>query len=401
MKLYTVGEVNKYISNIISNDYLLKKICIRGEITNYKQGSTEHIFFALKDDTGIMPAVMYGSYRRAGLDFEIANGQAVECVGYMGVYEQAGKYQYYVTKMKKAGDGELAEKFEILKRKLSEEGLFDFENKKRIPKHPKTVGLVTSEQASALQDVLSIAKRRNPYVQLILYNARVQGRDAVDTVVAGIKRLDSMGLDTIIVCRGGGSIEELWTYNEEKVVRAIYEAKTPIISAIGHEDNVFLSDYAADLRAATPSAACELAIPDVVTTIEALRNRELRIKSSMQAKYESRLLLLQRYRAVIDAKNPVNALKIKKQKLLELQDKLRYSIDRRTTQYNNQLSVLTAKIHGLSPTAKLVGGFGYIEKDNRPVTTAHEISVGDELLVTVNDGTIKTKVTEVTENNNG
>lgn len=398
MKIFSVKEINEYMSTIIDNDYVLKKVYISGEITNYKKNSTDISFFSLKDESGILPCVMFGSDKKNGLDFEIANGQAVECLGSIVVYKKDGKYQYKITKMKKAGDGKLALEFEMLKQRLSEEGLFDFEIKKPIPKHPKTVGIVSSEQASGLKDFLSIAKNRDPYVQLILYSSRVQGKDAVDTVVRGIKKLDEMQTDIIIVCRGGGAIEELSVYNDERVVRAIYEAKTPIITGIGHEDDVFLSDYAADLRAPTPSGACVLAIPDVVTVIEALTAKEQRIRRGIQVKFERCNMLLENLRTSIESKNPVLRLRLNKEKLREIENRLKFSMDKKFEKYNNRLSVITARIHGLSPTAKLIGGFGYIESEAGPVTSVAMVKKEDTLNIIVNDGRIVTRVTDIMEN---
>lgn len=398
MVIYSVGQLNDYMSRIIDNDYFLKKVSVKGEITNYKKNSSSVTFLSLKDETGILPCIMYESDRKK-LDFEIDNGQAVECVGSVTVYKKDGKYQYVIRAMTKAGEGKQALEFEKLKQKLYDEGLFDFEIKKPIPKHPKTVGIVSSDMAAGLQDFVTLAKQRDPYVQLILCVARVQGKNSVATVVQGIKRLDAMNLDAIIVCRGGGSMEELWNFNDEKIVRAIYEAKTPIVTGIGHDKDVFLADYAADLRTITPSAACVAVIPNVGEVIRNLRYKEQQVRRAMLMKYQTKMALLERYKVSLEGKNPVARLKLKKEQLKELSNRVHFAMDRRYNRYASRLSVVTAKIHGLSPTAKLVGGFGYIETNNGPVTSVFEVDTGDNLNIIISDGSIKAKVTEVMEKN--
>ena len=392
MKVYTVGQVNNYIKNIITQDYMLKTITIRGEVSNCKYHSLGHIYFSLKDETGSLPAVMFKGNVASGLSFKLKDGQAVCCTGSIGVYERDGRYQLYAAKIKQDGDGRLFEELERLKYRLNDEGLFDFEHKKDIPKYPKRVGIVTAKTGAAIQDIMNVARRRNPYVSLILCPAKVQGEGAADTIVAGIRRLDDMGLDTIIVGRGGGSMEDLWAFNEEKVVRAIYNARTPIITGIGHEVDLTLSDYAADLRAPTPSAACELAVPDIMSTLDMLRKQALRINQAMVSKASNARYKLERYQALLEARNPVARLANNEQRLSELYDRIKLSMDRKFTGYRNRLEVYTAKIHALSPTAKLVGGFGYIEGSGGPVTGTGSVKAGDKISITVHDGTINAEV---------
>lgn len=388
MKVYTVGQVNNYIKNIITQDYMLKAITIRGEVSNCKYHSLGHIYFSLKDETGSIPAVMFKGSVGKGLSFTLKDGQSVCCSGSIGVYERDGRYQLYATTIKQDGDGRLFEELERLKQKLNDEGLFDFDNKKEIPKYPKTVGVVTAKTGAAIQDIINVAKRRNPYVQLVLCPAKVQGEGAADTIVAGIKRLDAMGLDTIIVGRGGGSMEDLWTFNEEKVVRAIYEAKTPIITGIGHEVDMTLSDYASDRRAPTPSAACELAVPDIVSTLDALRKQSNRINTAINTKYTNAKYALDRFQALLEARNPATKLANNQQRLSELYDRLLNSMDKRLIGYKNKLEVYTAKIHAMSPTAKLTNGFGYIESEGASVTSVGSVKAGDSITITIHDGKI-------------
>lgn len=374
---------------------MLKSITIKGEVSNCKYHSLGHIYFSLKDETGALPAVMFKGNVSNGLAFKLTDGQAVIVSGSMGVYERDGRYQLYADKITLDGVGKLYEEFERLKYKLNDEGLFDPDLKKKIPKYPKTVGIVTAKTGAAIQDIMNIARRRNPYVQLILYPAKVQGEGAADTIVAGIKKLDGMGLDTIIIGRGGGSIEDLWAFNEEKVVRAIYEAGTPIISGTGHEIDITLADYAADLRAPTPSAACELALPDVVGVLNSLKNMEVNMYGSMQRRLQTAKLSLQSLSNRLERLSPVSRLNQQNQQLTELYDRLMYLMDKKLDSVRHKLAIYTERLNGLSPTAKLVGGFGYIETDKKAVLNVSDIAAGDNIKITLHDGTIDANVTGV------
>lgn len=394
MKVYSVGQVNNYIKNIISQDYLLKSIVIKGEVSNCKYHSLGHIYFSLKDETGMLPAVMFRS-DTAGLDFRLADGQCVLVSGSIGVYERDGRYQLYAKQIKLDGAGKLFEELERLKYKLNEEGLFDFEHKKPIPAFPKKVGIVTAETGAAIRDIMNIAKRRNPYVQLILYPAKVQGEGAADTIVKGIKVLDAMDVDTIIVGRGGGSIEDLWAFNEEKVVRAIFEATTPIISGTGHEIDTTLADYVADLRAPTPSAACEMAIPDIMTSIRELNQLANALDMRMMNKVKLYRSNIDLYEAKLLRLSPEAKLKEQNQYLSDLYERMKRAIDRKYDDRRHRLEVLVNRLDGLSPTAKLVNGFGYIESEGVSVTTVDKIAKGDKINITISDGIIAANVDEV------
>lgn len=395
MKVYTVGQVNNYIKNIITQDYMLKSITIKGEVSNCKYHSLGHIYFSLKDETGTIPAVMFKGNVAAGLDFRLKDGQAVVVSGSIGVYERDGRYQLYASKIKLDGGGRLFEEFERLKYKLNEEGLFDFDHKKKIPAYPDVVGIVTAGTGAAIQDIMNIAKRRNPYVQLILYPAKVQGEGAAGSIVRGIRKLDAMGLDTIIVGRGGGSMEDLWAFNEEIVARAIYEAKTPIISGVGHEVDITLADYAADLRAPTPSAACELAIPDVMTALDRLDKQSAVLRAHMDKRMQNLSLMLEAYSSKLEVRNPSKKIEGQTQYLAELYDRLRAAMERKYTDYAHALEVYTARLDGLSPTARLVNGFGYIEGSRGPVRGAAELKKGELLNITLHDGRISAEVLDV------
>ncbi|MBQ9610257.1 MAG: exodeoxyribonuclease VII large subunit [Lachnospiraceae bacterium] len=397
MKVYSVGQVNNYIKNIITQDYVLRKLTIQGEVSNCKYHSLGHIYFSLKDETGSLSAVMFKGSIQNGLKFKLADGQNVLVTGRIAVYERDGKYQLYAEEIKQDGIGNLYEEFEKLKNRLNEEGLFDFELKKDIPKFPKKVGIVTAKTGAAIQDIMNIARRRNPYVQLILYPAKVQGEGAADTIVRGIKTLDKMGLDTIIIGRGGGSMEDLWAFNEEKVVRAIYEADTPIISGTGHEVDITLADYAADMRAPTPSAACELAIPDVMTSVNALRDYERLINNQIRSKLSLYNSELDKYESKLNLLNPRQRLQNQTQYLSELYDRLKKNIDNKYNQAFHRFEILSVRLDGLSPTAKLVNGFGYIEKEDKAVTDVNDVKSGDKLMITISSGRIQAVVENVSE----
>ena len=395
MKIYSVGQINNYIKNIITQDYVLKSLTIKGEVSNCKYHSLGHIYFSLKDETGTIPAVMFKGNIAKGLSFKMEDGQKVLVTGSIGVYERDGKYQLYASAVKLEGVGDLHAEFERLKYKLNEEVLFDPDLKKPIPKFPKKVGIVTAKTGAAIQDILNIARRRNPYVELFLYSAKVQGEGAADTIVQGIKKLDTMGMDTIIVGRGGGSIEDLWAFNEEKVVRAIYEAKTPIISGVGHEIDITLSDYAADLRAPTPSAACELALPDVMTTVNQIKGYKGSLDNLMRSKLSMYKLKLEKQQEMLLRLNPKTKLDNQNQYLSELYDRLKKTMEDKFNRYKHRYELLSVRLNGLSPTAKLIGGFGYIEKKGRPVSDVSKIKENDEIDITINNGRISTVVKKV------
>ena len=395
MKEYTVSQVNGYIKNLISSDYLLKNIVIRGEISNCKYHSMGHIYFTLKDEASSMPCVMFKGSIPNGLKFRLEDGQAVLITGSVNVYERDGRYQLYANKILLADDGKgkLAEEFEKLKIKLYEEGLFEFEIKKPIPKHPKAVGIVTAKTGAAIQDIMNIAKRRNPFVQLYLYPAKVQGEGAAETIVKGIETLDKMGLDTIIVGRGGGSIEDLWAFNEEIVARAIFAAKTPIISGTGHEVDNTIADYVADLRAPTPSAAAELAIDNVLDTLNRVKTVRASMDREMISKVREAKFSLEKLRNAMDKLSPEAVLRDRQLALAQSVDRLHRLMEERFNRVKQRLEVDITRLHGLSPTAKLVNGFGYIsDGKDKPVTSVKAVKEGDSLTVRVHDGTIDTKV---------
>ena len=296
--IFSVTQINSYIHRIFESDYALKKIYLKGEVSNCKYHSSGHIYFTLKDEKSTLRCVMFSSDRFKGLAFHLEDGQLIEACGNISVYEQAGTYQLYVRKIELAGAGELYVRYERLKQELAEKGYFDFERKKLLPAYPEKIGIVTALTGAAIEDIRSIARRRNQTVQLYLYPAKVQGEGASAEIARGIRYFDKAGVDIIIIGRGGGSIEDLWAFNEMPVADAIYEADTPIISGTGHEVDMTIADYCADVRAATPSAACELAIPDMQSIFTKLSNyREALDMQAEQrcAQLRQQMILLQRH----------------------------------------------------------------------------------------------------------
>ena len=282
--VYSVGQVNQYIKNMFSQDFMLRSICVKGEVSNCKYHTSGHVYFTIKDEQGAMSAVMFSGNRRSGLSFQMKEGDKVLVTGSIEVYEKTGTYQMYAKSIELDGAGNLYLKFEALKKELEEMGMFDAGYKQPIPKYIKRLGIVTAPTGAAVQDIRNIATRRNPFVQLILYPALVQGEGAAESIVNGIHALEQLGVDTIIVGRGGGSIEDLWAFNEEIVARAIFECRTPIISAVGHETDWTIADYVSDMRAPTPSAAAELAVYEYSAVVEQLALKKARMDRILQEK---------------------------------------------------------------------------------------------------------------------
>ena len=397
-KIYTVAQVNGYIKRLFVSDYALNHIYMKGEVSNCKYHSSGHIYFTLKDQESAISCVMFAGSRKEGLTFQLADGQSVVAGGNVSVYERDGKYQLYAKEIFLHGAGALYEEYERLKKKLSDEGLFDSDKKKTIPMFPKKVGIVTSKTGAAIRDIESIAKRRNPYVQLVLYPAQVQGVGAGKTIAKGIEQLDKMNMDTIIIGRGGGSIEDLWAFNEEIVARAIYEAKTPIISGVGHETDTTIADYAADLRAATPSAATELAVPNIRELVAEIEGYRYQLKQQMNrilTGYEHQLF---QYQKRLHLLNPKNRLKQQNMRLEQLKLQMEHCFSHKQEQCRHQLQMYAEKLQGLSPLAKLTGGYGYVtDKDGNPMLGIAQAQVDENMKILFSDGQVRAKIIDVSK----
>ena len=400
MKYYTVGQINTYIKNMIDSDYLLKNVVIKGEVSNCKYHSMGHIYFSLKDETGSMPSVMFKSNVSSGLKFRLEDGQSIYVQGTVSVYERDGRYQLYARKIAQAEDtkGRLFAEYEKLKIRLNEEGLFDFDVKKKIPEYPKRVGIVTAETGAAVQDIMNIARRRNPYVQLILYPAKVQGEGAAETIVRGIRKLDKLGVDTIIVGRGGGSIEDLWAFNEEEVARAVFNAKTPIISAVGHEVDYTICDFVADKRAATPTAAAEMAVFEYDILRDSMINIESRLDNAFARSLDATKAMLDVYKNRLGALSPTNQLTQLMLRLSDINNRLDNAITIKLNETRHRLENDASKLDLLSPAKKLSSGFSYVVDDSgRNVTKASSLNVGDDITVYFSEGKALSRINKIEE----
>ena len=397
MNIYTVCQVNKYIRNMFDNDFVLENISVSGEVSNCKYHTSGHIYFTLKDKDGTLAAVMFAGNRASGLKFRLEDGMKVVASGNISIYEAAGKYQLYVRQIKKEGSGELYERYLALKKELEEMGMFDPMYKKPIPKYIKTLGVVTAATGAAVHDIVNIATRRNPYIQIVLCPAQVQGEGAALSISKGIERLDKYGVDVIIAGRGGGSIEDLWAFNEEIVAKTIFNCNTPVISAVGHETDFTIADFVSDLRAPTPSAAAELAVMDVLQVMKELSDYAYTMSQSLKNRvemYRNRVLL---YTTRLKHLSPANILDNRRQQLDDISDRINRAITDKLRDRRHMLSLLGTKLNALSPLVRLESGYSYVaNEDGKAVTSVSDIKTKDEITVHVMDGKITAEVIKTT-----
>ena len=390
--IYTIRQVNRYISNMFTQDFMLNRIYVKGEVSNCKYHTSGHIYFSLKDDSGSLACVMFAGSRN-GLKFRMQNGQSVIVLGSISVYERDGKYQLYAKEIVLDGIGLLYEKFQALKQELEDMGMFAPEYKQPIPAFSRRVGIVTAPTGAAIRDIMNISYRRNPFVQLILYPALVQGEGAADSIVRGIEILDQSDVDVIIVGRGGGSMEDLWAFNEEKVARAIFQCNTPVISAVGHETDFTIADYVADLRAPTPSAAAELAVTDMIGIQEQLQKWEERFRTSMRDRIEDGRREVRHLQARMNGLSPQNQIREKYQILTEKEEKLQYLMRQLLKNKRHQMLLYAERMKGLSPLDKLSQGYSYTaDEKGHKVTEVDQVQEGDLLQIYVSDGQIQAEV---------
>ena len=395
--VYTVKQVNSYIKNMFKQDFLLNSVSVKGEISNCKYHTSGHIYFTLKDAEAALSVIMFAS-QAARLSFKLKDGMSVVVSGRVDVFDAAGKYQLYANTVQQEGIGELYQKYEQLKQYYEDMGYFAKEYKRPLPAFTRKLGVVTSKTGAAVQDIMNISRRRNPYIQIVLYPAYVQGEHAKQSVVNGIAKLDKLGLDCIIVGRGGGSIEDLWAFNEPEVVEAVFNASTPIISAVGHETDFTLTDFVADMRAPTPSAAAELAVTEVAAVENKIFEYERRLKQQMMYSLTAKRDYLERLKLQMEYLNPVNQIYDKRQRLMNIEDKLNMLIKRCVADNRNRLRLYASRLEGLSPLKKLDMGYGYIEdSQNDRIVSVSQVSPEDEITVYLKDGSIRSKVIEVGE----
>ena len=384
--VYTVAQVNNYIKNMFTQDFMLNRIYVKGEVSNCRYHGAGHIYFSLKDESGALSCVMFAGQRK-GLSFSMQDGQRVIVLGRIGVYERSGSYQLYAQEILQDGVGRLYEAYERLREELQEMGMFAQEYKQPIPFFVKKLGIVTAPGGAAVQDIRNIALRRNPYIQLILYPALVQGEGAADSIVKGIEALDALNLDVLIVGRGGGSIEDLWAFNEEKVARAIFECSTPVISAVGHETDTTIADFVADLRAPTPSAAAELAVADIREIMDRMDSYQKQLSRAVEWKTEQYRRRLAEFSRKLSMTSPKQLLFDRRMREADLQNRLSRIMEDKLAERRNRLSVLAERFHGLSPLLKLQQGYSYTEgPDGRAVTSISQAAEGEKLRIHVTDG---------------
>ncbi len=391
--IYTVSKINKYIKNLIEKDIFLNDVFIEGEISNFKAHGSGHYYFSLKDANAAINAIMYKG-NTSMVDFMPENGMKVTVYGYISAYEKTGQYQVYVRMMEQSGKGTFYISFEQLKKKLEAEGLFLAENKKRIPENPKTVAVITSPTGAAVRDIIKIAGRRNKNTEIVVIPSLVQGKDAPDEIVKALKNANKWNkADVIILARGGGSSEDLWCFNSEKVAREIYKSKIPVVSAIGHETDFTIADFTADLRASTPSAAAEI----VVSDFNIIYDRFNELKYSLGRKIYN-ILAKKKYDLKLSAKESVffrldNKIKRNKKYLLELLLRLTKSMEHKIEKESIRYFGIISRLEDISPVNILKRGYSLTYNENKNlITTVENININDILITKISDGVIKSRV---------
>ncbi len=395
-KIFSVSEINKHIKTLLDKDIKLNNVQVTGEISNFKRYPSGHCYFTLKDNGAVLKCVMFGS-RANTLKFEPVNGDTVIAVGRITAYERDGVYQLYTDIMLQQGVGDLMLAYERLKKKLAEEGLFAEENKQQLPLNPPTVGIITSSAGAAVRDIITVGRRRNPGIKLLLYPVKVQGQDASPEIAAAIKFFNKHKLaDILIVGRGGGSIEDLWAFNEELTVRAVADSKIPVISAVGHETDFTLCDFAADKRAATPSQAAEIAVPNIVeytAQVLALQKRCVNLMTQKVHAVEAEL------KSLTEAEMLKKSERIFADKILRFDfawNKLNVAVQNFLEVREQRFAMQTALLESMSPLTVLSRGYSVTQNsDYEVVDSTDKVRWGDELVTIVSDGTIRSVVQEV------
>lgn len=399
--IYTVAQINSYIKNMFTQDYLLRLVYVKGEVSNCKYHSSGHIYFTLKDEKGTIACVMFAG-NRSGLSFQLREGQRVVVGGTIDVYERDGKYQLYAKEIILDGTGLLYEKYEQLKKELEEMGMFASEYKQAIPKYIKTLGVVTAPTGAAVRDIINIAKRRNPYIQIILYPAIVQGDQAPASIVNGIRALEQLGVDVMIVGRGGGSIEDLWAFNEKEVAQAVFDCTVPIISAVGHETDTTIIDFVSDKRAPTPSAAAELAVYEYELLMRQIAGYRDTLNLYMHKQLEREQNKLGSFKMQLRYLSPSNQLQDKRTYCMKLEDKLEFLMKRQLTDRKHQLAIYIEKLKGLSPLDKLGQGYAFVENgQGQVINDVAQVNRGDEINIHLINGRILAKTMEIEETDYG
>lgn len=414
IKYITISDLNRYIKAKFDIDSNLNNVYLKGEISNFKHHTRGHFYFTLKDENSRLSAIMF-NFNASKVSFEPEDGMKVLVSGRISVYEANGAYQIYVNTMEMDGIGNLYLEFEKLKQKLASEGLFNPEHKRPIPKHPKTIGIITAPTGAAIRDILSTIKRRYPIARTILFPALVQGEGAKESVTKQLKKAQEYDLDVIICGRGGGSIEDLWCFNEEMVARAIYESKIPVISAVGHEIDFTIADFVADLRAPTPTGAAEMAVPNIIDLNNLFNQLKIRATKAIQNKLDFSNNKLATLTSKQILKNPLSIYEIKEQRLDNLLDRLQLFISNKIKEDNlryykiidnkllkeptkilenkeYQFNLLLKTVTILNPMQLLDSGYSIVKNKNEVITSVKLVDINDVINVTLKDGTLEAKV---------
>ena len=421
-KVFSVIEITRYIKSKLEGDFALRNVKISGEVSDCKEDKKGHIYFTIKDDAAVMSCAMWMSKRSAGLDFKLEKGQHIVVTGNIGVYERWGDYRLYADKIEKEGVGRLFVELEKLKLKLRAEGLFDESHKKPIPRYPKKIGIITSRTGAVIEDIKRTAREANPYVQLILYPAIVQGADAAATLIRGIKRFEEEGVDTIIIGRGGGSTEDLWCFNDEKLARTVYSCRIPVISAVGHQTDRTLVDEVSDLSVATPTAAAMNAVPNLALAFNELDSFKDSITNKFKLRIDRMKSSIDKFEYAIRRQSPQMKLKEVRRQIenysqnynrllstkLDNYDKVvtkdKQQLDRlmRATYeaFNKRFISITAEIEGKSPMKRLMGGYSYVENEaGENIRSVKSVKQGEKLNLVLADGSVKARVEEINKKN--
>ena len=388
----SVTDLNRYIKNKIADDEYLSNILVKGEISNFKHHYTGHMYFTLKDENSLIKCIMFKSYAQK-LNFEPKDGMKVYILGSVSVFERDGVYQIYAKVMEEDGVGDLYTKYQKLKKELEEKGLFDQSHKKKIPIFPKVIGVLTSQTGSVIRDIINVSTRRNPSVYIRLLPVPVQGEGAGEKIAKGIEYMNKNELaDVLILARGGGSLEDLWPFNEEVVANSIYNSKIPIISAIGHETDFSISDFVADLRAPTPSAAAELAVPDVYEVKQKINTYQNRLKISLTKKLEIMKLRYDKCMSSSVFKEPTRKINENYIKIDTYVKQLENLINKVKEKNKNKYIELVSKLDTLSPLKTLTRGYSIVEKDGKSIKSVLELQKDDEISIRLNDGKKQAKI---------
>ncbi|SKA82001.1 Exodeoxyribonuclease VII large subunit [Caloramator quimbayensis] len=398
---FTVSTLTTYIKDIIESDVELCNVTVTGEISNFKYHSSGHMYFTLKDEDAKIKCVMFKGYNLF-LKFLPEDGMKVIISGYISVYERDGQYQLYCCSMQKDGLGSLYEAFEKLKQKLEKEGLFDEERKRQLPLLPEKIGVITSPTGAVIRDIINVSSRRYSNVKILLYPAKVQGEGAKESIVAGLEYFNSRDdIDVIIVARGGGSIEELWAFNEEEVARAIYKSNIPVISAVGHETDFTISDFVSDIRASTPSHAAEIAVPSYNDIKYKIKNIENRLISNIEDNITRKRYIINDFMRIINSKSPANIIVQNQQYIDSIQYKLINCVNNKIIFNKNRIEIAVNKIDALNPAKILLRGYGYVENKGEIIKSVKQLSIDDKINLHLSDGNVKCRVEDILEDKNG